>query len=166
MKHTVKIATTGDIPTIRAMAEIAFRNTYKEILSPEQMDYMMDWMYSEQSLHSQMEREGHVFQLCVVDGQPCGYVSVQPEGNDTFHLQKIYLLPDAQGRGLGKVLFNAAIDYIKSVHPAPCTMRLNVNRHNKALSFYQHMGMTKVDEGDFDIGHGYYMNDYIMALDI
>jgi GNAT superfamily N-acetyltransferase len=166
MKHTVKIATTGDIPTIRAMADIAFRNTYKEILSPEQMDYMMDWMYSEQSLHSQMEREGHVFQLCVVDGRPCGYVSVQPEGNDTFHLQKIYLLPDAQGRGLGKVLFNAAIDYIKSVHPAPCTMRLNVNRYNKALSFYQHMGMTKVDEGDFDIGHGYYMNDYIMALDI
>jgi hypothetical protein len=28
------------------------------------------------------------------------------------------------------------------------------------------MGMTKVDEGDFDIGHGYYMNDYIMGLNI
>lgn len=46
-------------------------------------------------------------------------------------------------------------------------MLLNVNRHNtKALAFYQRMGMSKVDEGDFPIGQGYYMNDYIMGLDI
>ena len=45
-------------------------------------------------------------------------------------------------------------------------MRLNVNRQNKALTFYEKMGMTKVDEGDFPIGNGFYMNDYIMGLDI
>jgi hypothetical protein len=28
------------------------------------------------------------------------------------------------------------------------------------------MGMTKVDEGDFPIGNGYYMNDYIMGMEI
>ncbi len=45
-------------------------------------------------------------------------------------------------------------------------MELNVNRNNKALQFYEHMGMRKLREGDFPIGNGYYMNDYIMGLDI
>jgi hypothetical protein len=45
-------------------------------------------------------------------------------------------------------------------------MLLNVNRYNKALQFYLHMGMKRVSEGDFDIGHGYYMNDYIMGMEI
>jgi len=34
------------------------------------------------------------------------------------------------------------------------------------LTFYEKMGMQKVDEGDFHIGNGYYMNDYIMGLEI
>ena len=71
-----------------------------------------------------------------------------------------------QGMKLGKLLFEQAIRAIKELHPLPCQMRLNVNRQNKALTFYQKMGMTKVDEGDFPIGHGFYMNDYIMGLDI
>ena len=40
------------------------------------------------------------------------------------------------------------------------------SRPNPALGFYLHMGMKKVSEGDFDIGGGYYMNDYIMAIDV
>ncbi len=28
------------------------------------------------------------------------------------------------------------------------------------------MGMKEVERGDFHIGHGYYMTDYIMGLDI
>ena len=59
-----------------------------------------------------------------------------------------------------------AVRCIKEVHPEPCLMELNVNRNNKALLFYERMGMRKLREGDFPIGNGYYMNDYIMGLDI
>ena len=58
------------------------------------------------------------------------------------------------------------MDYIRSVHPGPCRMELNVNRHNRALHFYERMGMRVLREGDFPIGDGYYMNDYIMGLEI
>ena len=89
-----------------------------------------------------------------------------PEGEDLFHLQKIYVLPSFQGKHLGKLLFEQAVKAIKEIHPTPCEMHLNVNRNNKALRFYEYMGMKKVDEGDFAIGNGYYMNDYIMGLTI
>lgn len=94
------------------------------------------------------------------------YVSVQPEGEDLFHLQKIYVLPEFQRMRLGGELFRTAVKYIRSVHPAPCRMELNVNRENGALHFYEHMGMRKVREGDFAIGNGYYMNDYIMGMEL
>ncbi|MBQ8769922.1 MAG: GNAT family N-acetyltransferase [Bacteroides sp.] len=162
----IRKATLEDIEMINRLAWIVFPHTYKEILSPEQMEYMMDWMYSSENLHKQMTEDGHIYYLAFEGDEPAGYLSIQPEGEHTYHLQKIYVLPSFQGKKLGKLLFEQAIKAIKELHPEPCQMRLNVNRQNKALTFYEKMGMKKVDEGDFHIGNGYYMNDYIMGLDI
>ena len=163
---TIRKATTNDIALIHQMAWVVFPHTYHIILTPEQIDYMMEWMYSEKSLQKQMKEDGHIYYLAFKDDVPAGYLSIQPEGEHVFHLQKIYVLPSFQGMNLGKLLFEQAIKAIKELHPAPCQMRLNVNRQNKALTFYEKMGMSKVDEGDFTIGNGFYMNDYIMGLDI
>lgn len=163
---TIRRADAGDCDLIHSLAEQVFPETYKDILTKEQSDYMMDWMYAPANIRKQMEEEGHVYLIAYEECEACGYVSVQREGKDLFHLQKIYVLPYFQGARLGSFLFREAIKYIKQIHPAPCKMELNVNRHNKALHFYEHMGMKKVREGDFPIGNGYYMNDYIMGIDI
>ena len=163
---TIRKATTNDIALINQMAWVVFPHTYHIILTPEQIDYMMELMYSEKSIQKQMEEDGHIYYLAFKEDEPAGYLSIQPEGEHVFHLQKIYVLPSFQGMNLGKMLFEQAIKAIKELHPAPCQMRLNVNRQNKALTFYEKMGMTKIDEGDFPIGNGFYMNDYIMGLDI
>ena len=42
----IRKATTEDIKLINELAWIAFPATYKDILTKEQIDYMMDWMYS------------------------------------------------------------------------------------------------------------------------
>lgn len=166
MHRTLRIATPADAPLIHRMAEEVFPQTYREILTPEQNDYMMDWMYSLPNLEKQMTEEHHTYLLLEVDGRAAGYVSVQPQGKDLFHLQKIYVLPAYQGQGLGRCLFEAAVDYIRKQHPGPCRMELNVNRHNRAVGFYEHLGMRKVQEGDFPIGKGFFMNDYIMGMDL
>lgn len=163
---TIKKASIEDCQLIHDLAWKIFPETYKDILAKEQNDYMMEWMYSIENLHKQMEEEGHVYLLANDGEQTVGYVSVQPQGDNLYHLQKIYVLPECQGTHCGSFLFREAVKYIKSVHPEPCLMELNVNRYNKALHFYEHMGMRKLREGDFPIGNGFYMNDYIMGLDI
>lgn len=163
----IRKVTLEDIPLINELAWIVFPHTYKELLSPGQIEFMMDWMYSPANLKKQMTEDGHTYFIAYEENEPAGYLSIQPEGEHTYHLQKIYVLPSFQGKKLGKQLFNQAIQAIKKLHPEPCQMRLNVNRYNtKAVDFYFRMGMKKVFEGDFDIGHGYLMTDYIMALDI
>lgn len=162
---TIRTATQKDIPLIRSLATQVFPATYQEILSPEQLDYMVEWMYSEDSLRKQMD-DGHTYFIASKDGEACGYASVEQEDINLFHLQKIYVLSSFQGHKIGQHLFNEVVSFIKEHHPAPCTMELNVNRSNKAVDFYKRMGMHIAREGDFDIGNGYYMNDYIMALNI
>ena len=163
----IRKATLEDIELINRLAWIVFPHTYKNLLTPGQIDFMMDWMYSPTNLKKQMTEDGHIYYLAFEGNEPAGYLSIQPEAEHIYHLQKIYVLPSFQGTKLGKLVFQQAIDGIKGLHPEPCQMRLNVNRYNtKAVEFYQRMGMKKIFEGDFDIGHGYLMTDYIMALDI
>lgn len=165
----IRRASPDDIPIIRQLADVVFRDTYRTILSPEQLEYMMEWMYSEASLQRQMGQDGHVYFLGEVMGHPCGYVSVQPlglqeDGSFLFELQKIYVLPQYHGRQIGRQLYDHICLFVRqAANGWPCRIELHVNRHNQSVNFYKHLGMEILREGDFPIGHGYYMNDYIMG---
>lgn len=161
----------GDLQKISDMAEVVFRHTYREILSPEQLDYMMDMMYSMPNLQKQIE-EGHHYYIAYDEETSKGYVSVQHEGADNdgiemFHLHKIYVMPDAQGMGIGMKLFNRAVEHAKEASSGkPARIELNVNKFNKSVGFYKHIGMRVLLEEDFPIGNGFYKTDYIMGLDL
>ena len=164
----IRRASIQDIPSIRSLAQIAFRKTYADILSADQMEYMMDMMYSEASLVEQMTVGQNVF--FIEDSE--GYVSFRPDGRTEdgrprFHLEKLYVVPGCQKTGLGRRLFETVVrEAGLSAAGEGYRIELNVNRNNPALGFYEHIGMRKDRQGDFPIGEGFYMNDYIMAIDL
>ena len=123
----------------------------------------MEWMYSTDSLKNQMA-SGHCFYLAEKAGKAVGYVSFNREEGNLFHLQKIYVLPECQRTGIGKVLFEKVTEQVRNL--GGTAIELNVNRTNNAKTFYEHMGMKVARTGDFPIGNGYYMNDYIMRLEL
>ncbi len=164
-RAVLRRATEKDIALIREMADRAFRATYSTLLTAQQIDYMIPWMYGREVLEREF-REGFAWFIAEMEGVACGYVSVERQEERLFHLQKIYVLPEFQGRGVGQALFDGAVGYIRSVQPLPCRMELNVNRRNPALGFYRRQGMRCLQQGDFPIGNGFYMNDFIMGLDL
>jgi len=172
-------AKEADTKIINQLAWQIFPHTYCEILTPVQIDYMMEWMYSVSSLAQQMAQGHRYFLLYELDGEdhrePCGYVSIDQEAPQLWHLQKIYVLPRKQGLNYGATLFQHAVAYIKKLNTtkmrlgepvAPCGIELNVNRNNRARLFYERMGMHIVRQGNFPIGEGFFMQDYIMRLDV
>lgn len=75
---TIRKATTADCALIQKLAQQIFPVTYKDILTPEQTDYMMEWMYSLDNIRKQMEEEGHVYFLAYEECEPramCPYSS-------------------------------------------------------------------------------------------
>ena len=77
MMLKIRKATIDDCQLIHELAEHVFPLTYKDIITPEQCDFMMDWMYSIPNLQKQMLEDGHIYFLTSDDeGHDIGYISV------------------------------------------------------------------------------------------
>ena len=147
---------------VRELAETIWPVCYKDILSVEQIKYMMDMMYSENVI-SQEISEGIHYSFVEFEGAVAGYLAWGPwhsvEG--TAKLHKLYLLPEKHGQGIG----SCAIELVKeAVKAAGCSrLRLNVNRQNApAIKCYTNNGFTMVQLENNDIGNGFFMTDYVM----
>ena len=158
---------------IRSVSERTWPSTYGHIISQEQIDFMLDWMYSDASLEKQMNT-GCEFYIASTQNEngdldPVGFCSVSPEkekdkleNSNTHKLNKLYVLPIAQGTGAGKALLNKSIDVAKAA--GSTSLFLQVNKQNTAYTFYLKKGFIKELEFKFDIGNGFYMDDYVMRL--
>lgn len=161
---TITAARPHQLPVIREIALATWPGTFKEILSPAQIAYMLDMMYSDASLREQALEKGHVFLLAAVDGVFGGFASYELnyKQQPVSKLHKIYILPAMQGKNVGKELIAEVVRIAKEAGMQ--TVSLNVNRDNKATGFYERFGFSKVGEEDIDIGNGFFMNDAIMEM--
>jgi len=165
----LRTATLTDRALIRSISERTWPSTYGHIISQEQIDFMLDWMYSDESLEKQMD-SGCVFYIASIKKEneqwdDVGFCSVGPEetkSSKSHKLNKLYVLPAAQGTGSGKALLVKAIEFAKAAGSS--SIFLQVNKHNDAYSFYLKQGFIKEAEFKFDIGNGFYMDDYVMRL--
>lgn len=168
----IRLATLEDRALIRSISERTWPNTYGHIISQEQIDFMLDWMYSDTSLEEQIKK-GHQFYIANLNGTDIGFCSVSEDQEEhdnsakqtqqkAFKLNKLYVLPTAHGTGSGKALLNKAIEVAKAEGAA--SIFLQVNKHNNAYTFYLKNDFVKEAEFKFDIGNGFFMDDYVMRL--
>ena len=87
-EYSIRQAGLEDIPTIRNLADITFRATYASIITPGQIEYMMDWMYSDAKLREELS-SGVTYLLLEVKGRSVGYVSSSEQSPALYHLHKI-----------------------------------------------------------------------------
>ena len=156
----------ADYGQVRELAETSWPVCYKDILSAEQIEYMMDMMYSAEVIAEDVT-EGVHYYFVEVDGIVAGYLAwgFWHAVPGTAKLHKLYLLPDQQGRGIG----SSAIELVKQqCRAAGCRrVRLNVNRQNaNAIKCYTGNGFTMVQLENNDIGNGFYMTDYVMEAKV
>jgi ribosomal protein S18 acetylase RimI-like enzyme len=157
---SIRNATVEDIGLIRELTFKIWPQTYAAIISQQQIDYMLGLMYSEASLKDQMTKDGCQFILVYDEKEPVGFAAYQEIRSTTWKLHKIYILATQQGKGTGKFVIHHILDKIQQ--RGATALQLQVNRHNKARNFYEKIGFTVIEEADFDIGNGYFMNDYVM----
>lgn len=154
-------ATPQDAELIEKLAQVIWADAYRDILSVDQMEYMLTMMYTPDILRQQMT-DGHTFLLAKLSDKPVGFAGFSIKQNDVkyWKLHKIYLLPETQGKGLGKALMEEVFRRVRQAGGE--YIDLNVNRNNKAQFVYEKIGFEIIESGDFEIGNGYFMNDYIM----
>jgi ribosomal protein S18 acetylase RimI-like enzyme len=150
-----------DIESIRDLASQTWPDAYGEIITAEQISYMLDKMYNKGELISQLQ-QGHTFLIAEENGKDLGFAgfSLIDPLNNIYKLHKLYVLPQTHGKGVGKLLMNEVVNLVKKAGGK--ALQLNVNRNNKATEFYKKAGFEVKETVDLDIGDGFYMNDYVM----
>ena len=161
---SVRTATVADIPLIRQLTFSIWPQTYSSVISKEQIDYMLEMMYNPATLQKQMEEDGCTFIIVYDEAEPVAFASYNETESQVWKLNKIYILKTHQGKGTGKFIINYIVDEIKAKNAK--ALQLQVNRQNKAKGFYERLGFKIIKTADFDIGNGYFMNDYVMELAI
>jgi GNAT superfamily N-acetyltransferase len=162
-KFKIQKAGVDDIPLIRELCFQVWPQTYASILSPEQIEYMLERSYSSDSLKKQMDN-GSQFIFISENKEPVGFAAYFEKSPSIFKLDKIYILPTQQGKGTGKLLVDHIIHEVK--REGANALQLQVNRYNLAKKFYERLGFVVIDTKDFDIGNGFFMNDYVMEKDL
>ena len=156
----IRTADVEDINTIGYLAQQIWPIAYRDILSSGQLEYMLNLIYGPEALKQQMSQHQQ-FLIAELDEDPVGFASYSAISNDgLFKLHKLYVLPELHGKGLGKALLDFITEEIISL--GGTSLQVNMNRSNKARSFYQKNGFTIIREEDIDIGNNYFMNDFVM----
>jgi len=152
-----------ELPIIQKLAHRIWPEVYPGIITHAQIDYMLTVWYHPSAMAREMETRGTWFALIEVVGHgSVGYVSFERyAGTDICFINKLYLLPEMHGRGLGA----AALEWVRDrAREMGCThLQLRVNKANSpAIRAYQRAGFTFLDDVCTDIGSGFVMDDFRM----
>ena len=162
MTPRIERATAGHLAEIAALAGVIWRAHYPDIITHEQINYMLARSYDVEVLRRELDNGGAWFRA-LVHGELRGFASVGPTENAVeFKLHKLYVHPDSQRLGLGSVLLKECESTARNC--GATTLMLNVNKRNEpAIAAYLKRGFTIRDSVVADIGGGFVMDDFVMA---
>lgn len=155
-------ASVEQLDTVQEIAQKTWPIAYKDVISSEQIEYMLKMMYSKSALVEQMNVKKHHFILAKKQNEVLGFASYEFDCNSIgkTKLHKLYVLTETQGSGIGVKLVDFLSEKAKKNHQS--TIFLNVNKYNSAQKFYKKIGFSVAYEEVIDIGNGFIMDDFVM----
>lgn len=159
--YTITKAQKGDVESIRQVVATTYWATYAAILKPEQICYMLDQWYNSIEITRQITDRTHNYLLLKENDGAVAFADYSiSSATLTYRLEKLYCLPETQGKGYGRIL----IDTVSRIASQAGATRiiLNVNRDNNAVLFYKKMGFEILREEQNHIGM-FTLNDYVMC---
>ena len=150
-------ASLDDVQLIHRLAHAIWPEAYSNILSSQQIDFMLEKAYTISAITEFMS-QGQCYVLALEETNPVGFMAMRLK-SDGLRIESLYLLPETRGKGHGRELI-AHAQQIGLQESCPY-LELNVNRRNPAFHFYQKVGFSLHRTVDIPY-HGYLLDDFVM----
>jgi ribosomal protein S18 acetylase RimI-like enzyme len=153
-----RLAGINDRQLIADMSRQTFYDTFAMHNSKENMDKFMNEQFTPELLMEEVGAPGNIFLLAYDDEQPAGYVRMREYNNppelgssNAIEIARIYALPSAIGRGVGKKLMQECINIAQEKKKE--ALWLGVWEKNlRAIEFYAKWGFEKFATHVFMLG--------------
>lgn len=147
-----------EVSVLQELAKQTFTETFGHHNTQQELDDFFEEAYSLEVLTRELSDPNCQHYFLRIDNQLAGYLKLnqgaaqtEQELENAFEIQRIYLLQDFQGRGLGKILFEFALE---KAEQSNCNwVWLGVWEHNqKAQALYKKYGFEKFGQHEFAVG--------------
>lgn len=134
------------------------------MLSIAQIEYMLTQRYCPMIIHSQLSDKRIWWKKLVLDHSIIGFsCCLRTKEPTELKIDKLYIHHDHHRKGYGKILVGDAIKTMRAIKCSKLILTVNKQNHT-AIQAYQRYGFEIIGDSVVDIGGGFFMNDYLMAM--
>ncbi|MFP7485103.1 GNAT family N-acetyltransferase [Priestia filamentosa] len=159
MTINIKKCTFEDLRKLQEISYETFNETFKHQNSPENMEAYLEKAFNLEQVERELSNTSSHFFFVYVDNEIAGYLKVNTDeaqseemGDESLEIERIYIKNNFQKQGLGKYLFNKAIDM--AIEHNKKKIWLGVwEKNENAFIFYKKMGFVQTG------AHSFYMGD-------
>jgi diamine N-acetyltransferase len=170
MEHvTIRKAPASDLLLLRQISVDTFSETFSSGNTPDNMQQYLDEAFSENRLQTELLNPESLFYFAEDERRVAGYLKLnfgqaqtEMRDEDGLEIERIYVLQRYQGKRIGQLLFDHAIDIARL---QGCSyVWLGVwEKNSKAISFYEKNGFIAFDKHPFRVGNDV-QTDIMMRL--
>jgi hypothetical protein len=155
--HIIKV-TENDIIQLQQISKLTFIGTFAEFNSKENMEQYLNESLSLEQLKLELENEFSDFYFAYNDSEVIGYLKInrgeaqtEKKEDNSLEIERIYVLEKFQGRRVGQILFQKAVEIAQS-HQKDFIWLGVWEKNEKAIQFYLKNGFEVFDKHIFKLG--------------
>ncbi|MCJ2148578.1 GNAT family N-acetyltransferase [Bacillus paralicheniformis] len=159
MTVQIKKCTLEDLLKLQEMSYETFNETFKDQNSPENMKAYLEKAFHLKQLEKELSNSDSQFFFVYYNNEAAGYLKVNTDeaqtekmGDESLEIERIYIKNEFQKHGLGKYLFNKALEMAKELNKKKIWLGVWEKNEN-AIAFYKKMGFVQTG------AHSFYMGD-------
>ena len=149
----------NDVVQLQQICIQTFAETFSAMNSEEDMQKYLADSFSDEKLRTELRDENSAYYFALVNEKVAGYLKVnfgqsqnELKNENALEIERIYVLKAFQGKRVGQVLFEKAIEI--ALQKEVDFVWLGVWEHNaKAIRFYRKNGFEVFDRHVFMLGN-------------
>ncbi len=155
----IRKITTNDLDELQKIGRLTFYETFASGNTEENMNKYLDESFSFTKLTAELSDNNAEFYFATIDNKVIGYLKLnfgqsqtELKDNKAVEIERIYVLKEYRGKGVGQMLYDQAIKIARQKNAD--YVWLGVWEENpRAINFYKKNGFVEFDKHIFKLGN-------------
>jgi ribosomal protein S18 acetylase RimI-like enzyme len=149
-----------DVPALSELACACFTETFGHLYPPQDLEAFLHESYAPAVLANEVEDADYFWRVVYEDERMIAYLMCAPVGlphrdadpASEGELKRLYVRQSHQGRGLGKILMDMALEHLSARYSGAAQWIGVWSENHRAQMLYQAYGFEKVGDYEFRVG--------------